>query len=91
MKTTPAPADRAEMVALAWKWCVRLVQHGKSPEHFISAIATFAGHANPATTLQYIHLSGCDLAAKLARGMEQIHGWRIRTLVDLADLGEPPS
>ncbi len=49
----------------------------------LHAIATFAGHANPATTLQYIHLSGRDLAPKLAGGMAQIHAWRV------AQLGAP--
>jgi AraC-like DNA-binding protein len=46
----------------------------------LHTIATFAGHHNPATTLQYIHLSGRDLAAKLANGMAQIHAWRIAQL-----------
>lgn len=46
----------------------------------IYAIATFAGHRNVATTLQYIHLSGRDLADKLAGGMAQIHDWRVQTL-----------
>lgn len=48
----------------------------------LHTIAQFAGHRNPATTLQYIHLSGRDLAAKLGRGMEQIHAWRVRTLAE---------
>jgi site-specific recombinase XerD len=53
----------------------------------LHTIATFAGHRNPATTLQYIHLSGRDLAAKLANGMAQIHAWRIAQLGDaLRDL-----
>jgi integrase len=39
-------------------------------------IAGFAGHRNPATTLQYIHLSGRDLAAKLRQSMEHVHAWR---------------
>jgi integrase/recombinase XerD len=39
-------------------------------------------HRNPTTTLQYIHLSGRDLAAKLANGMAQIHAWRIAQLAD---------
>lgn len=52
----------------------------------LHAIATFAGHRNPETTLTYIHLSGRDLADKLNRGMEQIHGWRVEML---ARLGEP--
>jgi integrase len=45
-------------------------------------IATFAGHRNPATTLQYIHLSGRDLAARLAAGMEQLHAWRLALVAD---------
>jgi integrase/recombinase XerD len=43
----------------------------------LHAIATFAGHRNPVTTLQYVHLSGRERAAKLARGMAQIHDWRM--------------
>jgi site-specific recombinase XerD len=54
----------------------------------LHAIATFAGHRSTDSTLAYIHLSGRDLADKLNRGMEQIHGWRVRTLVRL---GEPGS
>lgn len=48
----------------------------------LHAIATFAGHRNLATTLQYIHLSGRDLAGKLAHGMAQIHTWRAQTLAE---------
>ncbi|MEU6191997.1 tyrosine-type recombinase/integrase [Nocardia sp. NPDC047038] len=50
----------------------------------LHAIATFAGHRSTDSTLAYIHLSGRDLAEKLSRGMEQIHGWRVRTLTQLA-------
>jgi hypothetical protein len=32
----------AEMVALAWKWFLRLVDRGKDPAQFPSALATFA-------------------------------------------------
>ena len=32
--------------------------------------------SQPQTTLLYIHLSGRELAAKLERGMAQIHAWR---------------
>jgi site-specific recombinase XerD len=46
----------------------------------LHAIATFAGHRSPATTLQYIHLSGRELASKLARGMAQLHEWRVAAL-----------
>jgi integrase/recombinase XerD len=43
-------------------------------------IARFAGHRNPATTQQYIHISGRELAQKLAQGMVQIHALRVRVL-----------
>jgi hypothetical protein len=35
----------AEMVALCWKWFVRLVRRGKDPTRFASALATFAAKA----------------------------------------------
>ena len=46
----------------------------------LHAIASFAGHRHTDSTLQYIHLSGRDLADKLARGMDHIHAWRIQML-----------
>lgn len=46
-------------------------------------IAQFAGHRNPATTLLYIHLSGRDLADKLAHSMGHVHAWRRAALADL--------
>ncbi|MFK0112572.1 tyrosine-type recombinase/integrase [Streptomyces sp. NPDC091217] len=48
----------------------------------LHAIASFAGHRHTETTLQYIHLSGRDLADKLKSGMEHIHSWRIQMLAD---------
>ena len=53
----------------------------------LHAIATFAGHRHPATTLQYIHLSGRELADKLARGMAQIHDWRVAMLAEIEPAG----
>lgn len=44
----------------------------------IHEIATFAGHRNTNTTLQYIHLSGRDLAEKLARASDSLHERRLR-------------
>jgi hypothetical protein len=38
--------------------------------------------------LQYIHLSGRELAEKLQRGMHQIHAWRVETI---ARLETPPT
>jgi integrase/recombinase XerD len=49
----------------------------------LHAIATFAGHRHTDSTLAYIHLSGRDLADKLARGMDHIHAWRIAMLTDM--------
>ena len=46
----------------------------------IHAIATFAGHRSTETTLRYIHLSGRDLAARLAAGMAQLHERRVALL-----------
>jgi site-specific recombinase XerD len=53
----------------------------------LHAIATFAGHRNPATTLQYIHLSGRELASKLAHGMAQLHDWRVAMLATAEPAG----
>ncbi|MCK9904806.1 integrase [Parafrankia colletiae] len=53
----------------------------------LHAIATFAGHRSTDTTLQYIHLSGRDLADKLSRGMEHIHALRVRQLTEAATGG----
>jgi integrase/recombinase XerD len=54
----------------------------------LHAIATFAGHRSLTTTLQYIHLSGRDLAAKLARSMAEAHAWRVAQIGEL--LGSTP-
>jgi hypothetical protein len=35
----------AEMVGLSWKWFVRLIERGKDPTAFVSALATFAARA----------------------------------------------
>jgi integrase len=51
----------------------------------LHAIATFAGHRSTETTLTYIHLSGRELSDKLARGMDQIHSWRVQMLTQLGE------
>jgi integrase len=51
----------------------------------LHAIATFAGHRSLTTTLQYIHLSGRDLAAKLTRGMAEVHAWRVAQIGELLE------
>jgi len=45
-------------------------------------IARFAGHRSLQTTLLYIHLSGRDLAAKLATGMAALHARRVALLAE---------
>ena len=49
----------------------------------IHEIARFAGHRSTDTTLQYIHLSGHDLAEKLEGGMARIHSWRLEVLAEV--------
>lgn len=49
----------------------------------IHEIATFAGHRSIQTTLLYIHLSGRELAAKLAQGMAEIHDYRVRLAAEI--------
>ena len=49
----------------------------------VQEIATFAGHRSIQTTLLYIHLSGRELASKLAKGMAEIHAWRTQTLKEM--------
>jgi integrase len=51
----------------------------------LHAIATFAGHRNPSTTLQYIHLSGRELAEKLASAMTEVHAWRTTQLSEMLE------
>src|SRR5512134_3651529 len=53
----------------------------------LHAIATFAGHRDPTTTLRYVHLSGRELASKLARGMAEIHDWRVAMLARVKPAG----
>jgi integrase/recombinase XerD len=49
----------------------------------IHEIALFAGHRSIQTTLQYIHLSGRDLATKLVKGMASIHTWRAELIAEV--------
>ena len=49
----------------------------------IRQIATFAGHRCLQTTLLYIHLGGQELVEKVAKGMAEIHAWRIKMLAEV--------
>ena len=46
-------------------------------------IASFAGHRSTDTTQRYIHLSGRDLAERLASGMTQIHQARVAQIAEV--------
>lgn len=48
----------------------------------IHEIATFAGHRSIESTLQYIHLSGVELASKLEAGMKSLHAWRVKMMAE---------
>ncbi|WP_151757709.1 tyrosine-type recombinase/integrase [Dictyobacter vulcani] len=48
----------------------------------IHEIATFAGHRSVESTLQYIHLSGGELASKIERGMNSLHAWRMKMMAE---------
>jgi len=48
----------------------------------IHEIAMFAGHSSVESTLQYIHLSGRELARKLEQGMQSVHAWRVKMLAE---------
>ncbi len=49
----------------------------------IREIAEFAGHRSVQTTILYIHLSGRDLAEKIARGMAEMHTRRILLMAEV--------
>jgi site-specific recombinase XerD len=48
----------------------------------IHEIATFAGHRSIDTTMIYIHLSGRDLGAKLAKTLGRIHAQRVSFMAE---------
>jgi len=56
----------------------------------LHAIATFAGHRSTMTRLQYIHLSGRELAARLSSSMSHLHAWRTQSIADLGLGDEAP-
>lgn len=48
-------------------------------------IATFAGHRSIDTTMQYIHLSGTELAERIGARLEQLHAERLDALEEPYD------
>jgi hypothetical protein len=77
----------AEMIALSWKWFIRLVQQGKDPALFPTAIATYAARA--------VHsgrkLAGMERAKDVLSPLAQArHGFVVGTLPDFATLSGNP-
>jgi integrase len=48
-------------------------------------LASFAGHRSTSSTLQYIHLSGRDLSAKLSAGLADLHARRSESLAQTVE------
>lgn len=75
-----------ETVALCWVWFVRLVQKGRNPDTFLTALATYGAKA--------VHCGrrACDLEkAKdvLSRRCQRRRGFAVASLHELADADDP--
>jgi hypothetical protein len=68
---------RAEMLALGWAWFIRTQQHGKHPEQFPTAIATFAGRAVKSGRRLCGQLKAKDVLSPLA---QRRHGFAVGPL-----------
>jgi hypothetical protein len=67
----------AEMVAICWRWFIRLVKQGKDPTQFPSALATFAARAVRAgRRLGRIERPKDVLSCRAQR----LHGFRVESL-----------
>jgi hypothetical protein len=69
----------AEMVALSWKWFVRLVERGKDPTEFPTALAGFAARAVRAGR----RVAGQEKAKEVLSPLAQArHGFVVEKLLD---------
>jgi hypothetical protein len=77
----------AEMVALAWKWHLRLAERGKDATRFPSALATFAARAVRSGR----KLAGMDRAKDvLSPSAQRRHGFLVSALPDVSTLSDNP-
>ncbi|OAI40495.1 hypothetical protein AYO40_00750 [Planctomycetaceae bacterium SCGC AG-212-D15] len=77
----------SEMVALCWRWWLRLIQRGKNPKAFVSTIATFAARHVQAGR----RLCGQDRAKDvLSARAQQRHGFAVGKLPDFDTLTSNP-
>jgi hypothetical protein len=77
----------AEMVALTWRWHLRLAERGKDAARFPTALATFAARAVRSGR----RLAGMDRAKDaLSPQARQRHGFAVGTLPDYSTLDGSP-
>jgi hypothetical protein len=67
----------AETIALSWKWFLRLVQRGKDPGQFVSALATYAARAVKCGRRMCGQLRAKDVMSEAA---QQHHGFAVEYL-----------
>ena len=77
----------AEMVALCWKWFLRLAEQGKDATHFPSVLATFAARA----VYNGRRLAGMSKAKDaLSSVAQRRHGFAVGRLPDVSTLNGNP-
>ena len=77
----------AEMVALCWKWFLRLAEQGKDATHFPSVLATFAARA----VYNGRRLAGMSKAKDaLSPVAQRRHGFAVGRLPDVSTLNGNP-
>src|SRR5262245_19338720 len=67
----------AEMRALAWKWFIRLLQRGKDPSEFVSALAVYAAKAVNSGRRVCGHEKAKDVLSHVA---QRRHGFAVESL-----------
>jgi hypothetical protein len=77
----------AEMVALAWKWHLRLAERGKDAAQFPTAIATFAARAVRSGRRACGQERGRDA---LSPSAQRRHGFLVSTLPEVSTLSDNP-
>jgi hypothetical protein len=73
-----------EMVALAWRWHVRLAERGRDATRFPTALATFAARAVKSGRRACGHERAKDVLSPVAR---RRHGFALERLPDFSTLG----
>jgi hypothetical protein len=77
----------AEMVAICWRWFLRLVQRGKDPSQFASALATYAARAVNSGRRLVGMSKAKDVLSPLA---QRIRGFTVGRLPDFSSLSDNP-